>query len=239
MSRLLLVRHAQASFFERNYDKLSPTGEVQARLLGEYWARHNMVFDRAFSGPRARHRDTTKIVADVYRYAGIFFPEVLTLPEFDEYQGDVVLERSLPQLVETDTWARESHQALQRSSNGSERLKNFQRLFERVVAKWVDGEISLPDVESWPEFCARVNRGLSGILSNSSRGEQVVVFSSGGPVAVAVGRALNLLPRETLSVVWMSRNCSYSEFLFSGDRFTLSAFNAFPHLDAGSLQTYR
>jgi|SRR5215469_12050622 len=239
MSSLFLVRHAQASFSDRNYDKLSPTGEVQARLLGQYWTRHTMVFDRTFSGPRARHRDTAKIVADAYRCAGILFPEPLILPEFDEYQGDAVLDRSLPLLIDTDARARESHWAYQRSSDPDERLKNFQRLFEHAVGKWVDGEISLPDVESWPDFCSRVGRGLSGILSNSSRGEQVVVFSSGGPVAVAVRRALNLLPRETLSVVWMSRNCSYSEFLFSGDRFTLSAFNAFPHLDDPSLLTYR
>jgi hypothetical protein len=39
--------------------------------------------------------------------------------------------------------------------------------------------------------------------------------------------------------MWMSRNCSYSEFLFSGERFTLSAFNAFPHLDDPALLTYR
>ncbi len=34
MSSVILVRHAQASFLEPNYDKLCATGEVQARLLG-------------------------------------------------------------------------------------------------------------------------------------------------------------------------------------------------------------
>jgi hypothetical protein len=52
-------------------------------------------------------------------------------------------------------------------------------------------------------------------------------------------RALNLSPQDTLRVTWMSRNCSYSEFIFSGARFTLSAFNAFPHLDDPSMLTYR
>jgi len=37
----------------------------------------------------------------------------------------------------------------------------------------------------------------------------------------------------------MSRNASFSEFLASGERFTLSMFNAHPHLDADSLLTYR
>ena len=49
MGRLLLVRHAQASFLSQNYDQLSPRGETQARLLGEYWVKQNVVFDRVFA----------------------------------------------------------------------------------------------------------------------------------------------------------------------------------------------
>jgi broad specificity phosphatase PhoE len=239
MSRLFLVRHGQASFFDPDYDKLSPTGEVQSRLLGQYWTRHKTHFHQAFCGPRARQRATAQIVADAYWSVGIAFPELVVLPEFDEYRGDAVLEQGLPQLLESDADIREFHRASQESADQAERMKNFQRLFEAVINKWVDGEISLPDVESWPEFCARVNRGLSGIASGSGRAEQVVIFSSGGPIGVAVQRALNLSDRDALRVMWMSRNSSYSEFLFSGDRFTLSAFNAHPHLDDESLLTYR
>lgn len=50
MSRVILVRHAQASFLEPNYDKLCATGEVQARLLGEYWARRGALFSCALVG---------------------------------------------------------------------------------------------------------------------------------------------------------------------------------------------
>jgi len=35
MSTLFLVRQRQASFFEENYDRLSPLGEDQARRLGD------------------------------------------------------------------------------------------------------------------------------------------------------------------------------------------------------------
>jgi len=37
----------------------------------------------------------------------------------------------------------------------------------------------------------------------------------------------------------MSRNASFSDFLASGHRLMLSAFNAHPHLDEDSLLTYR
>lgn len=239
MSRVLLVRHAQASFLERNYDKLSALGETQARLLGEYWTRQSIVFDRVWSGPRNRQRDTARIVGEAYRIAGVRFAEPVVMQEFDEYEGDSVLQKSLPSLLTSDSRIRELHREFQTSSNTDDRFKNFQRVFESVIKKWVAGEISPPDVEAWPEFCARVNRGLSIVLNSGNRGQQIAIFCSSGPIGVAVQRALNLSSENTLRVVWMSRNCSYSEFLCSGDRFTLSAFNAFPHLDNASLLTYR
>lgn len=238
MSHIFLVRHAQASFLEADYDKLSPTGEIQARMLGEYWALRNVAFDRTYSGPRVRQIDTAKIVAGVYRRLGVAFPELAVIQEFDEYQGEDVLRKSIPELLRSDAGIRDLYGAFQRAVTSEEKRKTFQRMFEAVVGKWVDGEVPLQGVESWPEFCARVNRGLSQFTS-STRGERVAIFSSGGPIGAAMQRALSLSPRDTLRVTWMSRNCSYSEFLCSGERFTLSAFNAFPHLDDASLLTYR
>ena len=161
------------------------------------------------------------------------------MPEFDEYQGEDVLKQSVPELVKTDARIRDLHQAFQGAVTSDEKRKTFQRMFETVVGKWVGGEISLRGVESWPEFCARVNRGLSKFTSSSMKGERIAIFTSGGPIGAAMQRALNLSPRDTLRITWMSRNCSYSEFLCSGERFTLSSFNTFPHLDDPSLLTYR
>src|ERR1700685_2763296 len=84
MGTLFLVRHAQASFLEPNYDKLSTLGEAQSRLLGEYWARRGVVFDRTCVGPCVRQKDTLKLASDAYNKAGLKFPEPLVLPEFDE-----------------------------------------------------------------------------------------------------------------------------------------------------------
>jgi broad specificity phosphatase PhoE len=104
---------------------------------------------------------------------------------------------------------------------------------------WVSGKLAVDGVESWEAFIARVNRGLSQFLVAASKSETCAIFTSGGPVAVSVQRALHLSPLHTLQVAWMPRNCSYSEFVFSGDRFTLSTFNSFQHLDDPALLTYR
>lgn len=161
------------------------------------------------------------------------------MDEFHEFQGEAVLSRSLPELLVNNDRIREFHCALQNSGEEASKRANFQRLFQAVISMWVNGEIAPPGVESWPDFCVRVNRGLSTFLGEARKGELGVIFTSGGPVSVAVQRALHLSAQDTLQIAWMPRNCSFSEFLFSGDRFTLSCFNSFPHLGIESLLTYR
>jgi broad specificity phosphatase PhoE len=239
MGRLLLIRHAQASFLDQNYDKLSAIGEAQALRLGQYWVRQKMVFDRVCWGPCGRQKDTARIVADVYRDAALPFPEPLMMQEFDEYQANAVLEQGLPRLLENNNEVRELHRAFQDSSSPAQRLANFEKMFEMLITKWVAGEVVLPAVGSWPEFCARVDRGLSQCMSANGRGQQLAIFCSAGVIGVAMRRAFHLSSQDTLRATWMVRNCSYSEFLFSRDRFTLSTFNAFPHLEDVSLLTYR
>src|SRR5262245_19695929 len=226
MSRLFLVRHGQASFLERNYDKLSSRGEQQSRILGEYWAGLNIRFDRVFSGPRVRQRETARIVGEAYKSAGVPWPEPVVLETFDEFQAELVIERSLPALLESDSDIRRMHEDFKASSTRPEQFKTFQRIFEVVIGRWADGAIPLQDIEPWQDFCSRVQRGLSQIAANGSRGQQIAVFSSGGPVGVAMQRALELSTEATLKTAWMVRNCAFSEFLFSSGRFTLSSYNA-------------
>ena len=239
MGIVFLVRHAQASFLQPNYDQLSQLGEVQASLLGEYWAQRKIVFDRACTGPCVRQKGTLAIVSVACWKAGIQFPDPLVLREFDEYQGEAVLERSLPGLIETDQTIRGLHVAFQSSSDSAARRVTFQELFEAVITKWVRGEICPPGVETWLGFCSRVNSGLTKCLSAGNRGERVAIFTSGGPIAVAMQRALQLSPERALNVSWMSRNSSWSEFLYSGERFSLSSFNCHAHLSDPAMLTYR
>jgi broad specificity phosphatase PhoE len=239
MSHLYLVRHGQASFLEPDYDKLSAKGETQSRLLGDYWARHRVIFDRVYSGPRIRQKETARIVGEVYRSAALSWPEPVVLTEFDEFRAELVVQQTLPRLVENDEPIRSLHQAFQDASGRDQRFKTFQRIFEEVIGRWARGELLTPGIEPWGEFCARVQRGLRQLCHNGNRGQRVVVFSSGGPVGVAMQKALDLSTEATLQSTWMVRNSSYSEFLFSTDRFSLNSYNSSPHLTDPSLVTYR
>ena len=239
MSRIILVRHAQASFLEPNYDKLCATGEVQARMLGEYWARRGVFFGRACSGPRVRQVRTARMVEEAYRKLGREFPELAVMNEFDEYPGEAVLKAGLPRVLDKSQGVRYLHRAFESAKDSDERKRSFQQMFEAVIGMWVSGELVVDDVESWQDFCARVDRGIATIVNSEAPADDSLVFTSGGPIGVAMRRALHLSHADTLQLTWMSRNASFTEFLSSGDRFTLSTFNAHPHIEDEPLLTYR
>ena len=79
----------------------------------------------------------------------------------------------------------------------------------------------------------------AGILKVRAAGGRSVIFTSGGVMAATVRLALDLSPQRTLELSWTPRNGSYSEFLFSGERFSLNTFNVYPHLDSADLLTWR
>jgi len=111
-------------------------------------------------------------------------------------------------------------------------------MFEMLITRWVDGEVALPAVESWPEsvpVATAVYRSVS--LRTSWPASSGFLFA--GLIGSAIRRAFHLSLQDTLRATWTMRNCSYSKFLFSKDRFTLSTFNTFPHLEDVSLLTYR
>ncbi|MBI3852986.1 MAG: histidine phosphatase family protein [Verrucomicrobia bacterium] len=236
MSLLFFVRHGQASFNGDDYDQLSTRGVEQSRQLGLHWADLNLIFDRVYVGPRRRHQQSLEAVAAVYRERGLNWPEPVGLPELDEHSGQDVLSRSLPDLMQRDPAIREMKEKLRKDSDTAQR--DYLRLFQMVTRMWVRRELSLPDLEAWHEFRGRVNRGLAKITESAGSKKKVAAFSSGGPVAAAMGFALNLEDEKTLELSWVVRNAAYTEFLFSRGRFSLVTFNAVPHLTNRDLLTF-
>jgi broad specificity phosphatase PhoE len=239
MSLLTLVRHGQASFLAENYDQLSSLGERQARSLGEYWLQHGVMFDRAFQGPAQRHIRTAELVAERFHSDGVAWPETEPLPEADEYSGIEVMRAFLPGLVEKHEDIRALEQEFRKATEIAVAGRVYDRLFQRVTRLWVSGELHSPEIESWEQFCQRVERGIARIRRTADKDTRAVVFTSGGPIAATARIALDLTAQKTLELSWTSRNASYSEFLFSGDRFSLASFNAYPHLATPELLTWR
>lgn len=239
MALLTLVRHGQASFMADNYDKLSTLGELQAAKLGQYWLQAGTVFDQVYYGPAERQIRTGEIAADVCRRAGLPFPDPIPLSEVDEYSGIEVMRTFLPGLMEKHEDIREMEAQFRTAADRDSAARLFEKLFQRITRMWVAGDLDSPEVESWANFCERVDRGIDRVRKNPTRGGRVAVFTSGGVIAAVTRSALSLSPERTLELSWASKNASYAEFLFSAERFSLSSFNNIPHLANPELITYR
>ena len=239
MSRLFLIRHGQATFPYQDQDHLTGIGQTQAQLLGSFWATQRIKFDQVYAGPCRRHLETAGLAGEVLQEQGLHWPEPVILDSLDEYQAGAILNQGLAQLRKVDDRVGELWLASKSCADPREKEKKWNQMFELILHLWAHEKVQLDGVEPWRDFCARVDRGISEIVADGGAGRVVAAFTSAGAIGVAAQRALQTSTRKTLQMAWMVRNASLSEFLFSDDRFTLSTFNAFPHLGEPSVLTYR
>jgi broad specificity phosphatase PhoE len=238
MSTITLVRHGQATPFDKITDRLSAIGEAQAKKLAEYWLRYEVQFDEVYSGPLVRQQRTAEIVAACYREAGAAFPEIEIKEEFKEYDADGILTKLAPALAEKNPEFKKLVDLFEEKRLEPDRNRYFQKMFESLMTIWLQGHIHLPDVESWLSFSSRVERGLKQIIQGGPR-RRVAVFTSGGPIGVAVQIATDAAEKSVLELNWRVRNCSITELIFNRDKLSLDWFNSIPHLDETHLRTYR
>lgn len=240
-TQLTVVRHGQASYLEGDtYDRLSAVGEMQSRVLGDYWVQRGVTFDFVFRGPAERHRRTEEIVAETMRRAEAEWPAAVDVPEFDEFQGEEVVIKLGPLLADRHPHIRKMVDDFEASADKPTQKRTLDILFHEVAYRWADGEVDSPEVESWRAFTERVEGALRRIRETVPDGKRVVLFSSGGPTAVVTSLVLGMPPLQTLDLCFSPRNASFSEFLLQDGSMYLSSFNAFPHLaDRPELLTYR
>ncbi|MGH7269506.1 MAG: histidine phosphatase family protein [Polyangiaceae bacterium] len=238
MSVALFIRHGKASAFasSTDYDELSPPGVEQSEKLGEWLADQSAEVDAVFVGPRKRHAQTLAAVTRVLEARGAAaLPEATMLAELDEHDGISLLFKLLPSLASEDPALKEIVETTARG--GSPSPQDVLAAFKRVTRRWVLGEVSHDEVESWPAFRARVTRAMARIGS-IGRGKRALVFTSAGAVASASAEALGVTEEpRVLDLSWALYNGSITELSFTGDRWGLRTFNATPHLREKRLVT--
>lgn len=227
MGRLLIVRHAQASFLADNYDQLSELGYVQSSLLGKFLADSSIAFDRVIIGSLLRHRQTAEAAGKEYKKKGHKWI-MDTFREFDEHQGPEVVQQVLANkgFFQQEDYGNATHSPTHLIK------KQYFSAFQEITQKWIqeDASIGHEQFESWKAFRLRVKKGLNRLIEESNRGDTILLFTSGGPVAAVLGEALELSEGKTLEMSWIVNNTSVSEFLFSKQRFSLKSFNLVSHL---------
>jgi broad specificity phosphatase PhoE len=252
MSRLILIRHAQASFSPDpsrafvDYDRLSPLGHEQADALGEELVAAGIAFDRVYTGPAARQRQTADGVAAVYARHGRRFPQLLPSEGLEEHRGATVVRRALADPEYEQDRVR-LDVAVGRAGGGDasgeaaqvEASRAYFTVFRSVTRRWARGELSESlGHESWQAFRARVEAGVRRIVEEAGRGVTVAAFTSGGPIGSTVAWALGLDDEKALELAWTVENATLTELLFTTERVSLKSFNAQPRIGSPELVTY-
>lgn len=239
MSTLFLVRHAQASFLQSDYDRLSELGHRQAAELGRHWAELGVAPHRVYSGPRRRQQHTAELVGEAMRAAGAAFPEIVVLEELDEYRAEEILQLHAPALAarhaELARLLGELGSAVDRGARG----RAFDRVLQRVLRLWASGELDASESESFVAYRRRVAHALELLTEDAGSGRQIAAFSSGGTIGAIVGGVLGANAETALELGWNVENASVTEILFSGSRRTLRRFNALGHLPDPATWTQR
>ena len=233
MGTLILVRHGQASFGSANYDQLSALGHEQGRMLGRWWAARGQKIDRVYTGPMKRHAETCKAAAEGL---GAPWPRIHALPGLAEYSATTLFRTGLPQVLTTHPHLQ--GELLRYQAGGPGASRSFQRVLEALGRAWAKGELEDPELEPWLTFRSRVESSVRTMMAEADKGATVAAFTSGGPIAAAMGMVLDLDELKTLELSWQVHNGALTRFLFSSQRVTLSSFNTTAHLTTEAI-TYR
>ena len=210
---LLMIRHGQASAGSEDYDRLSPLGFTQARLLGSWMRECGRVPDVVVSGGPRRQVETAKTTVAAMGIAR----EVEIDRGFDEFDHREVLLRHRPELADLELLRRELATA-----DGSTAL------MAGAIGRWVSGEHA-DYGESWEAFGARVRAALGRVAERRAR--SVWVFTSAGPVGATMGEALGMPGARVAALAVTVMNGAVTRFEWREGGWGLCSFNAVGHLE--------
>ena len=223
MGTLYLVRHGQASFGAADYDQLSELGTRQCHALGLWFAQRGIAFEGVIRGTLKRHVQSLAAIAqghaDADAHAGAIgpgLPAALEWPGLNEYDSEALI--------------RTVHQGPLAKPDSPEVYKAHFRLLRDALGLWMAGQTQPQGMPSWAAFSAGVAAALHHVRTH--HGGNVLLVSSGGPIATAVHQVLGTPPETTIELNLRIRNSALSEFSFTPKGHRLLSYNHLPHLDA-------
>ncbi len=223
MGTLHLVRHGQASFGAADYDQLSDLGQRQCHALGQHMAKRGLRFDAILRGSLRRHQQSLAALAEGY---GGELPAALEWPGLNEYDSEALLRAIHPgPLAKPDT---------------PEIYRAHFRLLREALSAWMAGRIAPAGMPSHAAWVAGITAALDHVRTHhgTQADAQVLVLSSGGPIATAVAHALGSAPETAIELNLRIRNSAVTELAFTTRRLMLNTFNHLPHLDSVELRDW-
>ena len=212
MGPLYLVRHGQASFGAADYDQLSPLGHQQSERLGAWFRLRGLRFDAVLTGTLRRHTQTLAGIEEGLQTRH----EALALPGLNEYDSEAVVRAVHPGPID--------------GAETADQVRQHFRLLRDGLLQWMTGATQPAGMPTHADFVAGVVQALDHVRTRHADGT-VLVVSSGGPIATAIGHVLGLDAAATVELNLHIRNSALSEFKVGPKRHSLITFNTLPHLD--------
>jgi len=229
-TRLLLIRHAQASFGTDDYDRLSERGLRQAELLAQWLAAQpDLEFSHVVSGAQKRHAQTLQALQLAATAVARPLPQAVVDADWNEFDHESLLRGYATRNVDDPDLA-----ALR---TGVEPAR-VQALLGRAFQAWADG--SLDDVmpETLQAFRDRVRRAHDRAETRAGTGMALVV-SSGGVIARCAQALLALDEPATIRHNLSLANSGIVEFVRESGAWQLRRWSHLPHLDTDAHRELR
>jgi broad specificity phosphatase PhoE len=217
---IYLVRHGQAAFGTDHYDRLTEIGFTQARLLGSYFGRRQIRFDAVFTGTLRRQTETAQGIFEGHPELGAA-PLQETFPGLDEYKPEAII------MALTGNSPAPAPAAARRDPVV---VREHFRVLREALLAWAEDRTRPEGMPVWQAF----QDGAVAALVEARRrfpDGNVLIFSSGGPIAAVVAATLNAPPATAVELNLRIRNSALSEFAATPRRHSLVSFNGLPHLD--------
>jgi broad specificity phosphatase PhoE len=226
MGVVRLIRHGQASFGRRDYDKLSDLGKRQSTVLGEALRERAGAVDLVVCGAMVRHRETAELTL-----AAMELDLELTIDErWNEYDHLEVVHKYKP------AYRSRTIMAADLARTGDPKHA-FQVMFDKALARWTGGEHDDYE-ETYEAFVERTDAGLAAVLGDGAK--NVLVFTSGGPVSAIAAGLLDLDVAGWLKLNRVAANAGETKVIGGRSGTSLVTFNNHAHFEADrSLLTYR
>ncbi len=228
MGEIILIRHGQASFLAADYDDLSPLGIEQARRLGSWWRDEGRQPHRIVAGGMRRHRQTAEACLEgLGRAAG--GSGVTIDPDLNEFDHEDIVAVYRPDLA--------NHAAIARFVESSpDPARAFQEIFRQSVARWTSGTFDAEYREPWPTFRDRCEAGFARVVRSVEQGTSVAVFTSGGPISVALHKLLGMAEEDLFDRALLHANTGHTVVrVWETGTLTPGAINEIPHLTEATM----
>ncbi len=230
MSKIYLIRHAQASFLADDYDNLSNKGFLQSDALGRYFVEKNIHFNKIFIGKLKRQQQTFERFAQAFTAKGIELPDPIYLEELNEHQALDALNFYYEDFMTQNNTVKKL--AIEIHENPKLKQKNSFIIFELFLKAYASGKYAAnhKTIQSWSNFRLQTKKGVANILEQTRKGETIGVFTSGGTKSSIIGDSLGVTEEKISELNLTIRNTSFSQLLFSKNRLNVLSLNEIPHL---------